>query len=127
MGYFSDISKERLSTAHEDLQTLFNEVVKGFDCSIICGHRDKESQDKEYAEGDSKLKWPNSKHNKIPSLAIDAVPYPELYSSDERMILFTGYVLGVAAMLKEQGRITNEIECGYIKWGWDFPHFQIKT
>jgi peptidoglycan L-alanyl-D-glutamate endopeptidase CwlK len=40
---------------------------------VICGHRNKEDQDKAFKEGNSKLEFPNSKHNKKPSLAVDVV------------------------------------------------------
>ena len=42
---------------------------------IVCGHRNKEDQNKAFAEGKSKLKWPKGKHNKLPSQAVDAAPY----------------------------------------------------
>ena len=74
MPLFSQTSKARLSTAHPDLQRLFNEVVKHWDCTIVCGHRGKEEQDKAFAEGKSKVKWPNGRHNKLPSLAVDVMP-----------------------------------------------------
>ena len=51
MPSFSKISKERLETTHPDLQTLFNYVVKYFDCSIICGYRDKKAQNIAYKDG----------------------------------------------------------------------------
>jgi len=42
------------------------------------------------------------------------------------MIEFGGFVLGIASMLKEQGKIKSEIEWGG-HWPWDKPHFQTKT
>lgn len=135
MAAFGDTSKKRLYTAHCDLQILFNEVIKHFNCSIICGERDEEAQTKAFDNGFSKVKYPNSKHNKRPSLAVDAVPYPIEWSNVNRMRYFAGFVLGIARMLKQQGSINSEIV-----WGgdWDsdtvltdqrfndFPHFQIK-
>ena len=44
---------------------------------VICGYRGKEDQDKAFAEKKSKLKFPESKHNKKPSLAVDIVPDPD--------------------------------------------------
>ena len=76
MPKFSKRSKGKLATCHDDLQKLFNKVIERFDCSIICGHRGKEDQDDAFARGVSKLRWPRSKHNKVPSLAVDVVPYP---------------------------------------------------
>ena len=58
MPRFGRRSKERLSTCHEDLQDLFNEVIKYVDCSVLEGHRSGERQDKLYEEGKTKVKYP---------------------------------------------------------------------
>lgn len=75
---FSKISNERLNTCHPDLQKLMRAVMadQEMDFSILCGHREKEAQNKAVAEGHSKLKWPKSRHNKTPSLAVDVAAYP---------------------------------------------------
>ena len=46
------------------------------DLSIICGHRGEAEQNKAYAEGKSKARWPHSAHNATPSRAFDFIPYP---------------------------------------------------
>ena len=135
MASFSKTSRKRLDTAHKDLQTLFNEVIKHFDCSILCGERGEEAQMKAFNDGFSKVKYPDSKHNKQPSLAVDAVPFPIEWKNTDRMRFFIGFVLGVAKMLKEEGKIKSNIISG-IDWDnntvlkdtrfQDFPHFQIK-
>jgi len=128
MPSFSLKSKSRLETCHPDLQSLFNEVIKHIDCSILEGHRSKERQNQFYAEGKSKIKWPNGKHNTNPSLAIDVVPYPIDWTDRDRFHFFAGLVKGIASQMK----IT-------IRWGgdWDndadfkdnnfddFPHFEL--
>jgi len=81
MYKFSQLSLERLSSAHEALQRLARIVIKLFDISIICGHRSKEDQDKALVEGHSKIAWPKSKHNSFPSRAIDVWPYPVAWPS----------------------------------------------
>jgi peptidoglycan L-alanyl-D-glutamate endopeptidase CwlK len=40
------------------------------------GFRDKETQDRYFAEGRSKLKFPHGKHNVLPSKAVDMGFYP---------------------------------------------------
>ena len=80
-----------------ELQEVFNEVIKHFDCIIVTGYRTKEEQDDHYVSGRSKVKYPNSKHNTSPSLAVDAAPYPINWNDRERFNLFAGYVLGIAA------------------------------
>lgn len=127
MPKFGKRSKERLSTIHPKLQKLFNEVIKYYDCSVICGHRTKEEQDKAYPKY-SKVKFPNSKHNTLPSVAADVVPYPIDWDDYARFKEFGFFVLGVAAGMGIK-----------ITWGadWnknydvddekfkDFPHFQL--
>jgi len=135
MAQFSRISKERLETCHQDLQTIFNYVIKYFDCSIICGHRDAESQNKAYDDGFSKVRFPASKHNYEPSLAVDAVPWPIEWDNTDRMKYFAGFVMGIAQMLKDYGAITHDLVTG-LDWDddtilkdttfKDHPHFQLK-
>lgn len=59
-----------------ELRTLINEVNKEFAIYIVCGHRAKEDQELAFAQGHSKVHFPNSKHNKWPSEAVDLCPYP---------------------------------------------------
>jgi len=132
---FSIRSLDRLSECHLDLQILFKVIIKYWDCSIICGRRNKVDQDSAYDKGFSTVKYPDSKHNQNPSLAVDVIPYPIEWKNTNRMRVFSGFVLGIAKRLKEEGVIDSEII-----WGgdWDndtvlkdqrfddFPHFQIK-
>lgn len=74
MPEFSKVSKERLSGCHPDLITLMNSAIDDYDFTIICGYRSQKDQDKAYNEGKSKLKYPDSKHNLIPSMAVDIAP-----------------------------------------------------
>ena len=115
MPKFSKTSKQRLATCHQDLQTLFNQVINHFDCTILCGHRGEKEQNEHYASGRSKVKWPNGKHNKTPSMAVDAAPYPIDWKDRERMILFAGYVMGVAQVLHDEGMIAHRL-----RWGGDW-------
>lgn len=103
MPTFSKTSAARLATCHTDLQRVFGEVIKYFDCTIIEGHRGQAAQDAAFAAGKSKLKFPEGKHNKTPSLAVDAAPV--LYANGkgiidwqdrERLSFFAGRVLGIA-------------------------------
>ena len=74
MPVFSKISTLRLSSCHPDLVSLMNVAIKEYDFAVICGYRSQQEQDKAFAEGKSKLKYPNSKHNKQPSMAVDIAP-----------------------------------------------------
>ena len=99
MPKFGRTSRKRLITCKEDLQTLFNEVVKHFDCSVLGGYRGRNEQDTAYESGHSKVKWPNGKHNSNPSLAVDVAPYPIDWDDRERFIYFGGFVKGCAYQL----------------------------
>lgn len=96
MPSFSEQSQEKLAGCNYDLQVLFNEVIKKFDCTIIVGHRGKNEQNEYYRTGRSKLQYPNSKHNKIPSEAVDVAPYPINWNDTKRFYYFAGYVKGIA-------------------------------
>lgn len=77
MAKFGKTSLERLSTCHPELQLLFKVVVQICDCTVVCGHRGKQEQDSYYnaVPRRSRVQWPNSKHNKLPSLAVDVAPW----------------------------------------------------
>lgn len=115
MNNFSKESLEKLGTCHLDLQILFNEVIKHFDCKVTEGFRDQIAQDKAFSEGKSKLKWPNGNHNKNPSMAVDVYPSPIDMKDIHRFYLFAGFVLGTAICLKEEGKINH-----LIRWGGDW-------
>jgi len=82
MPKFSKASATKLATCHPDLQRLFNEVIKTHDCTIICGARTLEDQQKAFKGGFSKIDGINkkSKHQiskeQPLSLAVDVLPYP---------------------------------------------------
>lgn len=136
MNHFSETSKKRLETCHRDLRLLFAHVIQEFDCTIVCGHRDKSEQDKAFAEGKSKLQYPQSKHNKIPSEAVDAAPFEngKIDWSKSQMLFFAGYVKGIADRLYRTGVISHQIRLG-ADWNenndiddeifLDAPHFEL--
>jgi len=76
---FSQRSLSRLQTCHPDLQLLMVEALGDPECpcdmSVLCGYRGEEEQNAAYASGASKLKFPQSRHNQTPSLAVDVAPY----------------------------------------------------
>lgn len=109
MYKFGSTSSRRLGECHEDIQKVFNEVIKIIDCSVLEGHRDKETQDHYFATGRSKVRFPNGKHNATPSDAIDAAPYPINWDDKERFYYFAGIVLGIAASLGVK-----------LRWGGDW-------
>jgi peptidoglycan L-alanyl-D-glutamate endopeptidase CwlK len=99
MPKFSKVSQERLTSCHILLQKLFTKVVIFYDCVIVQGYRNQEDQDKAFAEGKSKLKYPQSKHNSNPSMAVDAAPFinGKIVWETKQVLHFAGFVLGMAA------------------------------
>ena len=101
MYKFSNRSLQKLNTCTSSLQDLFNEVIKGFDCTIVEGHRPKEKQNEYFDKGKSRIRYPNGKHNRYPSQAVDVAPYLNgSVSWDMRHCLyFAGVVMGTARMM----------------------------
>ena len=129
MPRFGNKSKERLATCHPDLQKVFNEVINYVDCSILEGYRNSYWQDKYYAEGKTKLKYPDGRHNANPSNAVDVTPYPVDWDDRERQTLFAGFVLGIAQSmgikLRWGGDWDQDFKVQDNKFD-DFPHFEIR-
>ncbi len=130
MPKFSKSSLEKLETADERLQNLFNEVVKDYDCTILCGTRSEKEQEEAFRKGWSTLHYPHSHHNSLPSRAVDVAPYPIDWNDKERFYHFGGYVRGVAKMMGLD-----------IRWGgdwngdfnlknqhfYDLPHYEVRN
>ena len=134
MPKFSNKSLKKLRTVHPDLQTLFQVVVKYFDCTVTSGLRTREEQEALYAQGRTK---PGNivtnadgvihKSNHQGGNAVDVVPYPEMWSDKKKLREFGGFVLGIAAILKDQGVIDIDVEWGGHWRFLDLPHFQVKS
>mgnify|MGYP001386955310 FL=1 len=129
MARFSKKSKKNLSTCHEDLQKVFNEVIKYVDCSVLEGHRSEERQEQLFSEGKTKVHYPKGRHNSKPSRAVDVVPYPIDWNDRERFHLFSGFVIGLARgmgiTLRWGGDWNMNFEVDDNKFD-DFPHFELR-
>lgn len=115
MPTFSESSKKQLATCHSDLQTLMNEAIKYIDFTVLEGHRGQAAQEAAFKAGNTKLHFPNGKHNKLPSLAVDIAPFPVDWKDTERFVYFAGFIMGIAKMLLAQGKITHTV-----RWGGDW-------
>jgi peptidoglycan L-alanyl-D-glutamate endopeptidase CwlK len=109
MPSYSLRSRRNLDSADPRLAEVFDEVIKHFDCSVICGHRDQVQQEAAYHSGNSKVTWPNSMHNRSPSRAVDVLPYPIDWNDREGMAHLAGFVIATG---KSKGL--------NIKWGGDW-------
>lgn len=120
MYKYSKRSLKRISELHPDLQTICFELIKLMDVTILEGHRNKEKQDKAYKDGNSFLKWPNSKHNLTPSLAVDIAPYPINWTNIERFEYMLGLVQGIAHEKNIRIRLGKDF-----KNLNDYPHIEL--
>lgn len=102
MPRFSRASLDALKSCDPRLQLVLNTAIKYIDFSVLEGHRGKAAQDEAYRTGKSKVRYPNGKHNKVPSLAVDIAPWPgpgkEIdWADTERFVYFAGFIMGLAA------------------------------
>ena len=128
MYKFGEASQERLNTCHPKIQEILEEAIQIVDFSVLCGVRREEEQNNLFHSGMSKVQYPNSKHNSIPSLAVDIAPYPIDWNDTKRFTHLIGIIRGIAHM---KG---IEIRCG-IDWDrdgditdhsfMDYPHFEL--
>ena len=127
MFKFGSASRTRLNTVDSRLQRLFEEVIKHVDCTIVSGSRTTQEQQILFAQGRT---MPGeivttldgierrSKHQS--GMAVDVVPYPSMYDCKDEILMFAGFVKGVASQM--------EID---IVWGGDWrnfcdsPHYEV--
>jgi peptidoglycan L-alanyl-D-glutamate endopeptidase CwlK len=96
MAKFSESDLKKLDQCHPNLQIIAlraNEIVP---CRIITGFRGEEDQNKMFNTGLSKAKWGQSKHNRLPSLAIDLAPLPINWDDTYKFCYFAGIVMAIA-------------------------------
>ena len=139
MYSYSATSRERLESCHPDLQVIWDEVIQWIDCAVFCGHRGEAKQRLAYLENKSKVRWPDSKHNSKPSMAIDSGPYfVEIHNTDWDDSLafarFAGRIDQIADQLLKAGAISHSIRWGG-DWSmngrstdqtfFDLPHFEL--
>ena len=121
MPKFGRTSTQRLTTCDERLQAICHAVIPHYDFSIICGHRTMHDQNAAYHTGHSQLRYPQSKHNRWPSLAVDVAPWPIDWHDLGRFQHLAGRILQAGL---EQGVP--------LVWGgnWtsfkDYPHFELQ-
>lgn len=117
---FGSASTTKLQTCHPTLQHLMHAVMAKqlMDFSVIYGHRDEAAQNTAYRTGASKKRWPDSKHNSLPSIAVDIAPYPIRwgYRDDPRRIKAISNFYRLAGIVLATAR---EMDIP-IRWGGDW-------
>ena len=131
MYKFSNRSLQNLATCKLELQLIFHRIVKVQDCSIICGYRDQEHQQKAFEAGYSELDFPFSKHNLTPSAAVDVWPYPVPRNKDGSInnespvwYEFIWFVKGLALGMKINLRSGSDFRGKVAK---DLAHWELDT
>jgi len=99
MPAFSESSEDKLETCDPRLQEILRTVIQFYDFTIICGTRNEADQNKAYSSGNSKVQYPDSKHNSSPSLAVDVAPFPIDWNELPRFYALAGRIQQVADML----------------------------
>lgn len=131
MPKFSRSSLERLASCDTRLQDICYEVIRYTDFTVVCGHRNQATQDRVFAQGLSKVKWPGSKHNTFPSLAVDIAPVKNGKIDWEDRKAFTdlaAQMFAVAAKCKVKLRWGGDFNRDGDKTtndAWDMPHFEL--
>lgn len=127
MATFSRISKQRLSTCHTDLQAVCNELIKQYDFSVLQGYRGEQEQNAAFEKGNSKVRYPLSAHNKIPSRAVDIAPYPVDWNDTGRFRELIIRFDTVANILRGAGKIKSRfVYGGFWPTLQDWPHIEIQ-
>lgn len=93
---FSSHSLKQLKTCDIALREICNRAILEYDFSVLCGHRDETEQNYAFDNGFSRLKFPKSKHNKIPSRAVDIAPYPTLYADPVKFVELSKVIRRIA-------------------------------
>lgn len=121
-------SKSELETCDDRIQRVIFKALELIDVSVLDGFRDADEQNKAFETGKSKVKFPDSKHNKKPSLAVDVAKSPIDWNDVNSFYFLAGTILTIA-----------HYEGVKLRWGGDFnrdgnmkndkfidlPHFEI--
>lgn len=94
MNTFGPSSRRELAGADHRLQEVAHKVLVIKDHSVLKGHRPEDEQNAAFYTKRSKLKWPDGKHNDIPSKALDVQTYP-LPETDQALREDQLYLLGL--------------------------------
>lgn len=117
MFYYSKKSLDFLASCHPDIRVIFSEAIKHYDIAVLCGYRGKEEQSDAFARKASSVKWPKSRHNRMPSEGIDFAPFPIKWTDKEkpRFVFLAGFLVGLSQRLKAEGKIKRALV-----WGGDW-------
>lgn len=132
MHKFGKVSTDRLATCHKDLQIIMLTAIalSDVDFGIAEGYRSLELQQKYFKEGKSRIDGitRKGKHNYQPALAVDFYPWVngKMDYHLETVSHLAGFIMGIAALLLQQGKISHELRWG-ANWDMDGQIIQDET
>ncbi len=112
------LCEKKLKDGHETLVKAFKAVVSAYpNAHVSWTFRSEQEQNEAHKRGASRLKWPDSKHNKKPSLAMDLFQIRDDGVASWDLAFFKA----CAELLRPTG-----IKCG-LDWERfkDPPHFEV--
>lgn len=127
---------QRLETIHPKLRAVIYEAGQSLDFYIVCGLRNKIDQDLAFEKGFSKVRFPNSKHNKSHdprfgesiSDAVDLCPFPIDWNDRNKFYLIYKAMIAASKKLNipirsgadfnQDGNLKND---KFI----DLPHYEL--
>jgi len=129
MPVFGERSRARLLTCDPRIERVLNRAILHFDFTVLEGHRGEEAQNEAHATGRSTKKWPDSRHNRSPSIAVDIAPWPIDWDDRERFTFLAGLIIGIARELDvplfwggDWDGDTEVADNGFD----DMPHFELR-
>lgn len=108
MASFGTTSLKHLDSSDYRLRIICNDAIKILNFSVVSGHRTKEEQNALYPEF-TQVKWPDSKHNTNPSVAIDVAPFIPPYG------VITGSPQNIEKIMELSGKSKAEAEAFVLK------------
>lgn len=114
MPNFGTRSTDKIGTLDPRWGFVLNDAIELLDFTVICGHRTQQKQTEAFESGASTKRWPNSKHNQNPSLAVDLAPWhavkPHIrWEHKKEFILLAGVIMAFAHMYNIK-----------VRWGGDW-------
>ena len=107
---WSHSSLIKLEQLDPQLREIIEEVRNLRDITIVTGHRGETEQEHMVELGRSQVHWPHSKHNTLPSIAVDVQPYPYVEASLREDL---SYIAGLAVAFGASKGFQ-------IRWGGDW-------
>jgi len=128
MPQFGKRSKDNLLSCDPRLIDICQDVIQHYDFTVLEGYRSRDRQDELYAQGKSKLKGGQSKHNAYPSLAVDLAPYPIDWDDTRRFYILAGMMFQSAhahgVTIRWGGDWNRNWNLDDQKF-FDLPHFEV--